>query len=280
MLRVMDDNDEIWFGSDGEAGPSRKTFLTELKTVGPPAGTIWLHGDVGHNHEAREEVKAANPSVPFATPKPERLLRRILDLATSPTDLILDSFLDSGTTAAVVHKMGRRWIGIEMGEHAVTHCLPRLQKVVEGEQGGISKAVNWQGGGGFRFLSLGAPMFDADDEIDDGVRYADLAAFLWMRETGTALPVDAAQAGLPRIGVHAAEPGSEGTSYYLLYNGILGDRRPTGGKVLTSAVLEAMRSMCWHAGPKVVYGEACRLGDARLGAERIAFRQLPHAVPR
>ena len=176
--------------------------------------------------------------------------------------------------------MGRRWIGIEMGEHAVTHCLPRLQKVVEGEQGGISKAVNWQGGGGFRFLSLGAPMFDADDEIDADVRYADLAAFIWMRETGGVLEARATTTGLPLIGTHTAEPGSEGTAYYLLFNGILGDRRPASGNVLTSAVLDAMRSTCWHTGPKVVYGEACRLGDARLADERIVFRQLPHAVPR
>ena len=176
--------------------------------------------------------------------------------------------------------MGRRWIGIEMGEHAVTHCLPRLQKVVAGEQGGISKTVSWQGGGGFRFLSLGAPMFNADDAIDAEVRYAELAAFIWMRKTGTALRADAAATGLPLVGVHAAEPGSEGTAYYLLFNGILGDRRPAGGNVLTSAVLDAMRSLCWHGGPKVVYGEACRLGDARLAAERIVFRQLPHAVPR
>ena len=176
--------------------------------------------------------------------------------------------------------MGRRWIGVEMGEHAVTHCLPRLQKVVEGEQGGISKAVNWQGGGGSRFLSLGAPMFDADDEIDADVRYADLAAFIWMRETGSALAAHVATSGLPLIGTHAPEPGSEGTAYYLLFNGILGDRRPASGNVLTSAVLDAMRSTCWHAGPKVVYGEACRLGGARLADERIVFRQLPHAVPR
>ena len=193
-------------------------------------------------------------------------------LATDPNDLVLDSFLGSGTTAAVAHKMGRRWIGIEMGEHAVTHCLPRLQKVVEGEQGGISTAVNWQGGGGFRFLQLGAPLFDEHGEVHAEVRFADLAAFLWMRETGSAL--DALPAATPRLGVHS------GTGYYLLFNGILGDRRPADGNVLTSAVLDALRATCWHAGPKLIYGEACRLGQARLAAEGITFKQLPHAVPR
>jgi adenine-specific DNA-methyltransferase len=279
-LARMDANDEIWFGADGKATPSRKTFLRRLSFASPPTPTLWLHTESGNNHEAREEVKAMSADESFATPKPEKLARRILELSTEPNDLVLDSFLGSGTTAAVAHKMGRRWIGIEMGEHAVTHCLPRLRKVVEGEQGGISASVNWQGGGGFRFLSLGAPLFDADGEINPEVRYADLAAFIWMRETGVALAAAAAPNGLPLVGTHAPEPGSDGTAYYLLFNGILGDRRPASGNVLTSAVLDALRALCWHSGPKVVYGEACRLGDARLAAERITFKQLPHAVPR
>ena len=103
-MRKMDENDEIWFGGDGKAGPSRKTFLKDLGNEGPPQATIWLHTEVGHNHEAREEVKTINPNEPFATPKPERLLRRIFEVATNPNDLILDSFLGSGTTAAVAPK--------------------------------------------------------------------------------------------------------------------------------------------------------------------------------
>ena len=168
--------------------------------------------------------------------------------------------------------MGRRWIGIEMGEHAVTHCLPRLRKVVDGEQGGISKAVNWSGGGGFQFLQLGAPLFDEAGDIHPEVRFADLAAFLWLRETGSAL--GALQPLTPLLGEH------EGRGVYLLFNGVLGDQRPAGGNVLTTAVLAALRSTCWHEGPKTVYGEACRLGPARLAAEGITFKQLPHAVPR
>jgi adenine-specific DNA-methyltransferase len=170
--------------------------------------------------------------------------------------------------------MGRRWIGIEMGEHAVTHCLPRMCTVVEGEQGGISQSVNWQGGGGFRMLQLGAPLFDPDGEIHADVRFADLAAFIWMRETGVALDESTLPRGLPLLGAQ------DHTAYYLLFNGILGDRRPAGGNVLTSAVLDALRTTCWHEGPKVIYGEACRLGMGRLAAENITFKQLPHAVPR
>jgi adenine-specific DNA-methyltransferase len=162
-LRRMDDNDEIWFGSDGKANPSRKTFLSELKLAEPPAPTIWLHSEVGQNHEAREEVKAINPDDSFATPKPERLLRRVLELATNPGDLVLDSFAGSGTTGAVAHKMGRRWIMIELGEHCHTHVIPRLKKVIDGEdKGGISEAVGWQGGGGFRYFRI-APSLIVND---------------------------------------------------------------------------------------------------------------------
>jgi adenine-specific DNA-methyltransferase len=162
-LRQMDDNDEIWFGSDGTAAPSRKTFLKELKVSGPPAPTIWLHSDVGNNHEAREEVKAANPDDPFATPKPEKLLKRILDLATLPGDLVLDSFAGSGTTGAVAHKMGRRWIMVELGEHCHTHIIPRLKKVIDGEdKGGITEAVGWESGGGFRYYRLAPSLLQKD----------------------------------------------------------------------------------------------------------------------
>jgi len=87
--------------------------------------------------------------------KPEALIKRILDLATTDGDFVLDSFLGSGTTCAVAHKMGRKYIGIELGNHAITHCLPRLKAVSDGsDQGGISKIVNWKGGGGFKFYNL------------------------------------------------------------------------------------------------------------------------------
>lgn len=161
-IAAMDANDEIWFGKDGTAVPSRKTFLCDLKKNGIPSRTVWRFEDVGHNHEAREEVKAFNSVSIFATPKPERLIERVLTLGSNPGDLVLDSFLGSGTTAAVAHKMGRRYIGIELGDHCYTHCLPRLKAVVDGEQGGISEAVGWKGGGGFRFYEL-APTLIVND---------------------------------------------------------------------------------------------------------------------
>ena len=163
-LRRMEENDEIWFGKDGRSVPARKTFLCDLRHQGIPARTLWRFDEVGHNHEARREVKAFNPADVFATPKPERLVERILTLASDPGDLVLDSFLGSGTTAAVAHKMGRHYIGVEMGNHAFTHCKARLDAVVSGlDQGGISKAAGWHGGGGYRFYELAAPLRGRDD---------------------------------------------------------------------------------------------------------------------
>jgi adenine-specific DNA-methyltransferase len=138
-----------------------KQFL-ELEATRPPA-TIWLNDEVGHNHEAKLEAKQFNNIDVFDTPKPERLLKRVLEIATNSGDLVLDSFAGSGTTGAVAHKMGRRWIMVELGEHCHTHIIPRLQKVVDGtDQGGISKAVNWQGGGGFRYYKLAGSLLEKD----------------------------------------------------------------------------------------------------------------------
>ena len=152
----------IWFGKDGDSAPRKKTFLSEVKSGLVPL-TLWFREEVGDNQEAKKEVKTIDGVSVFPTPKPERLMERIITLASNPNDIVLDSFLGSGTTAAVAHKMGRRWIGIEMGEHAYTHCKVRLDKVISGEdQGGISKAVNWQGGGGYTFYTLAPSLINID----------------------------------------------------------------------------------------------------------------------
>lgn len=258
----------IYFGKKGDAQPNVIRYLSEVPGVAP--WTWWPSEEVGHTDESKKEIhELFGKTAAFESPKPERLIQRILNIASNPGDLVLDSVLGSGTTAAVAHKMGRRYIGIEMGEHAVTHCLPRLQKVIDGEQGGISKAVNWQGGGGFRFHTLGEPVFDADGGIHPSVRFASLAAFLWHFETGE----PARQVfESPLLGEH------EGTAYYLLYNGILGDRRPQGGNVLTSAVLAHLDTLFPHTGPRVVYGETTRLGEARLREAGITFKQIPYDI--
>lgn len=264
----LDADSQIWWGARGSNQPRFKRFLSEVRGGVVPQ-TIWIHEDVGHTQEAKKETLSFNAVEVFGTPKPERLIHRIMHLATNAGDLVLDSFLGSGTTSAVAHKMGRRFIGIEMGDHARTHCLPRLQKVIDGEQGGISEAVEWKGGGGFRFCTLGEPAFDEQGRISSEVKFPTLAAYVWHFETGEPGPQTFDK---PLLGIH------NGTAYYLLYNGILGDRRPAGGNVLTHDVLKAINEIFPHTGPRVVYGETARLGASRLAVEGITFKQIPYDV--
>lgn len=266
--------DLIYWGKDGSGKtPAFKRYLHMLKNDGVVPESIWSHEDVGHTDEARKEFRQVLGTTAlendFLTPKPERLIKTILTIGSSKGDLVLDSFLGSGTTAAVAHKMGRRYIGIELGEHARTHCTPRLLKVLEGEKGGISESVQWNGGGGFRFCTLGEPAFDAVGQINAEVRFGTLSAFVWHFETGEPGQGEFNQ---PLLGIH------NGIGYYLLYNGVLGDRRPASGNVLTHAVLECLKESFWHHGPKVVYGEATRLGSARLAVENITFKQIPYDI--
>ena len=161
MKQMIADN-RVWFGPDGNNVPALKRFLTEVRDGIVPQ-TIWPYQEVGHTQEAKKEIKALQFEAIFDTPKPERLIERVLTIATNPGDLVLDSFLGSGTTAAVAHKMGRRYIGVEMGDHAYTHCKVRLDQVVSGEDtGGITKSVDWQGGGGYRFYELAPTLINKD----------------------------------------------------------------------------------------------------------------------
>ncbi|WP_447400530.1 site-specific DNA-methyltransferase [Vibrio harveyi] len=155
----------IWWGKDGNNQPRLKRFIKDNKEGVVPS-TLWLSEDVGHNQEAKAENNTLLPDLDklFSTPKPERLLERVIRLSTKPGDLVLDSFAGSGTTGAVAQKMGRRWIMVELGDHCETHIVPRLRKVIDGEdQGGISKSVNWQGGGGFRYLRLAPSLLQKDE---------------------------------------------------------------------------------------------------------------------
>ncbi len=259
---------KIWFGKNGTSRPSIKQYLNEVQAGIVPL-SIWFREEVGDNQEAKKEITVLNSTDIFDTPKPERLLQRALSLATNPGDLVLDSFLGSGTTAAVAHKMSRRWIGIEMGEHARTHCLSRLDKVIAGEQGGISKAVKWQGGGGFRFLTLGNAIFDELGRIDPSVQFTDLAAFVWQQETGTPAVHTFTT---PCLGEH------DGTQYFLLFNGILGDKRPEGGNVLTYEVFDALVQIYPFDGPRVVFGEAVKLPPTLRARERVTFKKIPYSL--
>jgi adenine-specific DNA-methyltransferase len=161
----------IAWGASGKAKtPGFKRYRDSLKNDGAVPNTWWTFDMAGHTDGARKELRAVlslvSPADDFITPKPEALVSLVIQIATNAGDFVLDSFLGSGTTAAVAHKMGRRWIGIELGEHCQTHCLPRLKKVVDGtDPGGITAAVDWQGGGGFRYYRL-APSLLLRDKWD------------------------------------------------------------------------------------------------------------------
>jgi adenine-specific DNA-methyltransferase len=249
----------FWRGEQVAFYSSKSKTINNVFTTVKPLTDIW--DDLLSNNLHKEGDVQFKKSK-----KPEGLIMRVIEMSTNEGDLVLDSFLGSGTTAAVAHKMNRRYIGIEMGDHAQTHCQARLQKVVDGEQGGISKAVNWQGGGGFRFCKLGPTVFDEFGVLNSEIKFATLAAHIWYIETH--LPLGQKKRS-PLIGVH------NGTAYYLLYNGILGDKRPAGGNVLTGNILAMLPPF---DGPKVIYGETTRLGEARLKQEKITFKQIPYDV--
>lgn len=263
----------IYFGRDNNSQPNIIRYLSEVEGLTP--WTWWPSDEVGHTDEAKKEIHALfGKKDAFETPKPERLIERILHIATNPGDLVLDSFLGSGTTSAVAHKMNRRYIGIEMGEHAEKLCRPRLSRVIDGEQGGISATQDWHGGGGFRFCRLGKKAFDEQGRICLDIRFPVLAAHVWFSETHT--PWLRSQKA-PVLGVH------DGKAYALLYNGVLGDKRPGGGNVLTSQTLAIIRAGITKfrkdfSGPLIIYGESSRIGDARLKRERVTFKQTPYDV--
>lgn len=152
----------IWWGKTGRTFPFRKRFKSELGELVPT--TVWLNEEVGNNREAKQEVtRVFGRDDIFSTPKPERLLERIFSIASNPGDLVLDSFAGSGTTGAVAHKMGRRWIMVELGEHCHTHIIPRLKKVIDGQDpGGVTAATGWTGGGGFRYYRLAPSLLQQD----------------------------------------------------------------------------------------------------------------------
>jgi adenine-specific DNA-methyltransferase len=152
----------IWFGKDGNSQPNVIRYLSEVDGVVP--WTWWPSDEVGHTDEAKKEIHALfGKADAFDTPKPERLMKQILTIATNPGDWVLDSFAGSGTTGAVAHKMGRRWIMAEVGIHNNKFIVPRLKKVIDGtDSGGITEVVGWKGGGGFRYFKLAPSLLERD----------------------------------------------------------------------------------------------------------------------
>lgn len=267
----------IWFGKNGKGMPRRKTFLFESE--GNAAWTWWPNEEVGHTQEAKKEIDAIlGETHNFETPKPLRLLQRVLAIASDNDSLILDSFAGSGTTGHAVLEANkadggnRRFILVEMEpEICRTVTALRLRRAIEGyfpKNVGENKEEVPGLGGGFRYCTLAEPLFDETDNIRPEVSFADLAAHIFFTETGEPIP-KRATAKTPLVGK------CNGTAYYLLFNGVLGDKRPDGGNVLTGKVLGQLPP---HDGPKVVYGEGCRLGAARLKREGIVFKQVPYEI--
>lgn len=271
FIRLRDDEKRVYFPKGGSGRPRIKKYQFEESGLAPM--TWWSATDFGDNQQAKKEILALfNDEEAFDTPKPERLIERILHIASNPGDLVLDSFLGSGTTAAVAIKTLRRFIGIEMGEHAETYCSPRLHQVIEGEQGGISKSVNWEGGGGFRFYRLGPTVFDETGQIRPDIRFVALAAHVWFSETHT--PWTQPSPLTPVLGIH------DDRAYALLYNGILGDRSVNGGNVLTRTTLAVICDALpdGFSGPLTIYGERSALSASTLDRHQIAFKQTPYDV--
>jgi adenine-specific DNA-methyltransferase len=224
------------------------------------------------------ELRALLGDQVFGFPKPSALIAELLEQATDPGATVLDSFAGSGTTGHAVMRLNRtdggdrRFVLVEMEPQICEQvAAERLRRVIGGYQytNHRGAVVEVDGlGGGFRFCRLGEPLFDEGGAIRPTVEFPVLAAHVYFTETGT--PISEQPAGqTPLLGVHL------GTAVYLLFNGVLGDRRPDGGNVLTSAILHGLPRF---DGRRVIYGEGCRLSAARLRREGIIFKQIPYEI--
>ena len=289
----------IYFGKNGSSQPNVIRYLSEVEGVVP--WTWWPHDEVGNTDESTKELMGIfGGESPFnTTPKPSRLIQRILQIATDKDSLILDSFAGSGTTGHAVLKQNaedggnRRFILVEMDEHIARNVTAeRVRRVSNGYTNAKDQPIEGLGGG-FQFCTLSKqPLFTAEGQIRDDVTYAQLAEFVWFVETGTGLksPLTpllqrgekmnvvrefptlkkGGEGGIsPLLGIH------QGRAIYLLYNGILKDKSVAGGNVLTSQVFDLLEIF---DGSKVIYAAACRLGAARLQRENIVFKQTPYAL--
>ncbi len=286
----------IYFGKDGSAQPSVIRYLADVEGFVP--WTWWPHEEVGHTDEAKKEIQSLlGTQTAFDTPKPTRLIQRILQIASDPDSLILDSFAGSGTTGHAVLKQNaedggnRRFILVEMDDSiARTVTAERVRRVAGGYTNTKGQAAAGLGGG-FQFCRLSAePLFDADGQIRRDVSFAQLAEFVWFAETGSACPPSfrggAAEPGIQRQALDSRLRGNDvlaptpllgihdGRAIYLLYNGILKDKSVAGGNVLTGPVFDLLPPF---AGSKVIYAAANRMG-ARAAREGVIFKQTPYAL--
>lgn len=298
MRKVIEDDLVIW--PDEQAGsmtrPRYKTYY-DPESEKPKPVSSWIasprakesnddeinEGDTitlvsGMTQEGGKTLLQALGSRAFPYPKPVSLIKSLVRASTANDDIILDSFAGSGTTGQAVLELNaedggsRKFVLVEIDSGIARDVsAQRLRSVVDGytASGIRQKSRRVPGlGGGFKYCRLGRAVFDERGAINPDISFADLARYTFLVETGVPAPWRPRRDS-PLIGVH------EGRAVYLLYNGVLGDRRPGGGNVLTRAVLEALPP---HDGPKVVYGEACRLGEATLRCHRVTFKQTPYSL--
>lgn len=267
----------IWFGKKGDSAPGIIRYLDEVEGLVP---WTWLpHEEVGHTDEAMKQIIALNlDGDNFPTPKPSRLISRFVQIATDKDSIVMDSFAGSGTTGQAVLAANkadggtRKCVLVEvMPDVATKVTRQRLEKVCDGytDQKGNSVAGF---GSGFRYCTLGRTLLDEFGDINGDVPFPDLARYVYLLETGVPIP-KRPRKDSPLLGVH------RGSAIYLLYNGVLGDRRPASGNVLTNPVLSLLPP---HPDgidkPRVIYGESTLLGGKSLARENITFRQIPYAL--
>ena len=278
----MDRDARIWWGEDGSSIPQIKRFLSEVKQGIVPQ-TLWFYKDVGHTQEAKKElletVAFADSASVFITPKPIRLMKRIVEIATEPGDIVMDSFAGSGTTGVAVARegSGRRFVLIEM-EPLICQDVTaiRLKRVIEGYGREKAKGPREEvegTGGGFRFCTLGEPLFDANGNVNPAVTYPDLAAHVFFCETGSPIPRRAHRSS-PFIGVF------QGRAIYLLHSAdAIGVASPNAGNVLTASLLDSLplpEPGFW--GARVVYAEGCSVPEERLARLGVTFKQIPYQI--
>ena len=274
-LRELDEDGRIWWGPTGAARPSIKRYLSEVSDLVPR--TLWNKEDAGSNRTSKNEMRDIFPeSASFATPKPSSLIERILQIATNPGDLVIDSFAGSGTTGHAVLKLNsaapnqdhRRFIMVEMlPDIARNIARQRVLRVAEGYTNAKGEKIEGIGGG-FRFCELGEPLFDETGQIRSTVKFGELARHVYFSETREPLPRERVP-NTPLLGV------CRGVAVYLLFNGILADKSANGGNVLTRKVLAALPPF---QGPKVIYCAGCLIGAERLTEEGITIRQTPYEI--
>ncbi|PWB50550.1 MAG: site-specific DNA-methyltransferase [Anaerolineales bacterium] len=267
-LMALDADNRIWWGENGDNVPSIKRFLSEVRQGVVPE-TIWTYEEVGHTQEAKQQIVRILPDAAnvFNTPKPTRLIERVIQIASNPGDLILDSFAGSGTTGQASIRLNRKFILVEIDTViASTITRKRLQQVIQGyawlDQRGNSHQEEGLGGD-FRYCELGPTLFDAYGQIRLEVVFSDLARHVFFTETGQPLPGGEDENAL--LGV------CNGTAIYLLYNGVMHD----SDNVLTPQTLAELPAF---DGPKVVYADGCKIGLERLRELNVTFKQIPYQI--